>query len=157
MQSGFRILFLVYFITHIPITLLIDLQALLGDHYPPVLQNIYLWYTTSYNDVLMTEKPIWLRSFITAELLFQLPFFFIAVYGFWMKKIWIRTPSIIYGAHTTTTVIPILSEIIFSTKNTLQEKYILFGFYFPYFFVPFLLMVIMSLEQNPFETKKKKS
>jgi hypothetical protein len=105
----------------------------------------------------MRERPIWLQSFIAAEMIFQLPFFFFATYALWRRKNWIRIPSIIYGAHTSTTVIPILSEIVFSKKNTPQEKYLLFGFYFPYFLVPFLLALTMSISANPFGKKVKKT
>ena len=72
MNEFARIVFLFYFITHIPITLIVDAQALFGTYYPASLQSLVSWYTTTLNDRLFIAKPVWFKSFIIAELLFQL-------------------------------------------------------------------------------------
>lgn len=90
MNSFLRFIYLVYFITHIPITLCIDLQALFGQYYPELLKGLYSWYLSTYNDILMKEVPLFLKSFIYAEIIIQLPFFFIATYAIYNKKNWIR-------------------------------------------------------------------
>jgi hypothetical protein len=156
MNNFLLLTFLIYFITHIPITICLDLQALLGAYYPEILRSFYAWYVQSFNDVLMTNPPVWLKSFIFAELVFQLPFFFVAIYGLYFKKNWIRIPSIIYGIHVSTTVWPILSSIVFSELNTDSEKIILFSCYAPYLLIPLLLAIYMTFNEVPFKSKTKK-
>lgn len=150
MNPILRYIFLFYFITHIPISLSLDYQALLGEFYPPILQEFYKWYTVKFNDVLMTNRPVWLQSFIFAELVFQGPFFFVAIYALWKRRNWIRIPGIIYGTHVATTVLPILAEIAFSTKNNLHEKIILFCCYSPYFVIPALFAGVLADSPVPF-------
>lgn len=148
-------IFFFYFATHIPITLTLDLQVVFGQYYPETLQNLANWYVDTYKDYLVGNGPTWFSSFIWAELLFQLPFFFVAVYGLWYRENWIRIPSIIYGAHVATTVWAIIADLLLSDKNSTQEKITLFGFYFPYFLIPALLMLYMAINPEPFPKKKK--
>lgn len=155
MNSFLRAVFLVYFITHIPITLSLDLQVLFGEYYPDSFQALATWYIDTYNDQLILHKPVWLKSFIWAELLFQTPFFFVATYALLFKKNWIRIPSIIYGAHVATTVWAIIAEFIASTTISSEEKLVLFSFYAPYFIIPALLTWYMAVTPVPFDDKKK--
>ena len=164
MNDLLRIIFIVYFTTHIPITLCLDLQGVLPSTlYPQALKDFFIWYVSTFSDYLMTApQPVWLKSFLFAELIWQLPFFFVAAYGLIYKKNWLRIPSIVYGTHVATTVWPILAEIIYSTNNTIAQKQLLFSFYFPYLLVPALLSSYMSCHVVPFpenvgsEQEKKK-
>lgn len=111
-----EIIFFLYFATHIPITLFIDLQALLPEHvYPqqvgvtngrivfishfytltvlPLLQlkDVLRWYSEEFKDPMVVDPPEWFKSFIFCEAFLQLPFFPIAAYAFlkggWNSKI----------------------------------------------------------------------
>lgn len=157
MNSLLRAVFLVYFITHIPITLCVDMQILFGDVYPAQLQALAQWYVTTYNDQLFQTGPAWLKSFIYAELFFQTPFFFVATYALLLKKNWIRIPAIIYGSHVATTVWAILAEFIASKTIADQQKLTLFGFYAPYFVIPALLTWYMAVTPLPFGEPKPRS
>ena len=84
------------------------------------------------------------------EALFQLPFFFVAVYALVFRKSWIRAPLIAYGAHVSTTVIPILTEFMESAELDLNQKLTLFGFYGPFLIVPLTLMIHMCVNDNLF-------
>lgn len=156
MNSILKIIFLVYFSTHIPITLMLDLQILLGQFYPATLRSLFSWYTAAFNDRLLATRPIWLQSFIFAELVFQLPFFFAAFYGIAYEKKWIRIPAIVYGAHVATTVIPILAEVAFSSELTHQEKLVLCSVYLPYFLIPATLVWVFGTSSDPFAAAKSK-
>ena len=155
MNNLLRAVFLIYFFTHIPITIVLDAQALIGFIYPRSLQDFNTWYFTTFNDALIRSPPIWLQSFIFEELLLQLPFFFIATYGLIKKKNWIRIPSIVYGAHVSTTVWAILPEIWVSSAS-FNEKLLLTLFYGPYFVIPMLLCIYMCIFDVPFPEYIKK-
>ncbi|CAM4575443.1 unnamed protein product, partial [Lepidochelys olivacea] len=76
--------FALYFLTHIPITLLIDLQALVpgaGIH-PQSLTELLKWYAVTFKDPMMLEPPAWFKSFVYCEAFLQMPFFPIAAYAF---------------------------------------------------------------------------
>lgn len=157
MNEGIRILFLAWYIIHIPITLLIDLQAIFGKHYPLQLQSVVTWYTDNFRDLLMLHTPAWFQSFIVAELLFQLPFFFVATYGLMYKKNWLRLPSVIYGTHVATTVWPILADLLMSTQHSDSEKFYLFAIYSPYFLIPAFIAAYFTAVAKPFGDKSKRT
>uniref|UniRef100_A0A6I8PDS1 EXPERA domain-containing protein n=3 Tax=Ornithorhynchus anatinus TaxID=9258 RepID=A0A6I8PDS1_ORNAN len=72
-----------YFLAHIPLTLLFDLQALLPPGtYPTQLTDLMKWYTETFKDPLMLDPPSWFKSLLWCEVLFQLPLFPIAAYAF---------------------------------------------------------------------------
>ena len=75
-----RKVFLAYFITHIPATMLIDAQVVLPERVVPTFaKRLLRWHIETNDDVLMANRPRWLVGLVTCELLFQLPFFFYAV------------------------------------------------------------------------------
>ncbi|XP_032136976.1 sigma intracellular receptor 2 [Sapajus apella] len=159
-----------YFLTHIPVTLFLDLQAVLPrELYPVEFRNLLKWYAKEFKDPLLQELPAWFKSFLFCELVFQLPFFPIATYAFLKGSCkWIRTPAIIYSVHTMTTLIPILSTFLFEDfskasgfkgqgPETLHERLTLVSVYAPYLLIPFVLLIFML--RSPYykyEEKRKK-
>ncbi|XP_075891986.1 sigma intracellular receptor 2-like [Nelusetta ayraudi] len=150
-----EIIFFLYFASHIPITLLIDLQALLPAHvYPQTLRDVLEWYSADFKDPMVTEPPEWFKSFVFCEALLQLPFFPIAAYAFFKGGCkWIRTPAIVYSVHVATTLVPILGHIMFHEfpvtprpgPQTQQERLLLLSIYAPYLLVPLLILFTMLL------------
>uniref|UniRef100_A0A8C7EE20 Transmembrane protein 97 n=1 Tax=Nothoprocta perdicaria TaxID=30464 RepID=A0A8C7EE20_NOTPE len=83
-------LFALYFLSHIPITLMIDLQPLLpaAGLYPESVKLLQ-WYAVTFRDPMMMQPPEWFKSFIFCEAFLQLPFFPVAAYAFlkgWYKS-----------------------------------------------------------------------
>ena len=148
-MNGFlRWVYLIYFISHIPITLLLDLQGVLPrELYPAPVSSFFDWYAAEFNDLLMRRgsTPLWLQSFLVCEGLFQLPFFFVALRALQQRRCSeaVRSLFIIYGAHVATTVVPILAELLAAGKP------LLVAIYFPYFAVPLSLAVHFGMG-NPF-------
>lgn len=148
-----EIVFFFYFASHIPITLFIDLQALLPEHvYPQPFKDVLLWYAAEFRDPLVLEPPVWFRAFIFSEVLVQLPFFPIAAYAFFKGSCkWIRTPAIIYSVHVATTLIPILGHILLHNfpvapvpgPQTSKERWTLVSVYAPYLIIPLILLLTM--------------
>ncbi len=97
----------------------------------------------------MSKNPTWFVSLVACEVLFQLPFFFIASYAFIKRANWIRTPCIVYGAHVVTTMAPILSDILFGPDSG-PKRAALFAIYVPYAIIPFMLLVRMAAVSEPF-------
>jgi hypothetical protein len=91
---------------------------------------------------------------------FQLPFFFIATYAFWKGNYKeIRTPSLVYAAHVSTTVLSIISQVLVTDftgcvmndipngvvcgPQTMHERLMLCSVYVPYLLVPLLIIYVM--------------
>jgi hypothetical protein len=149
MNRILRAVFLVFFITHVPITLCMDAQIVLKSYFPRVLQEVIEWYVSTYGDFLIANPPVWFKSIVALEIIFQLPFFFVAIYALIRKRNWIRIPAIVYGAHVSTTVWPILAEICVSSVEP-SVKATLLMFYTPYFVIPLTLMVVCCAYEHPF-------
>ncbi|XP_078080869.1 sigma intracellular receptor 2 [Mustelus asterias] len=160
-------IFCFYFVTHIPITLGIDLQALLPkDLYPSALQGLLKWYAAQFKDPMMMDPPAWFKAFILCEALLQLPFFPVAAYAFYKGGcLWIRTPAIVYSTHVATTLIAILAHILFNDfsqstnpgPNSMSERLSLLAIYTPYLLIPVLILLTMLFDKgyNPDGEKKK--
>ncbi|NXT21676.1 SGMR2 protein, partial [Syrrhaptes paradoxus] len=157
-------LFALYFLSHVPITLLIDLQALLpAGLYPQSLTDLLQWYVATFRDPVMLQPPEWFKAFVWCEAVLQLPFFPIASYAFLKGGCkWIRTPAIIYSTHVATTLLPILAHILFhdfSTSERLgprsqRERLALFSVYVPYLLIP--LLILYTMLRNPHYTQAEK-
>uniref|UniRef100_UPI0037E88963 sigma intracellular receptor 2-like n=1 Tax=Semicossyphus pulcher TaxID=241346 RepID=UPI0037E88963 len=156
-----ELIFFFYFASHIPITLFIDLQALLpGYVYPQLLKDLLRWYAEEFKDPMVLDPPEWFKSFIVCEAVVQLPFYLIAAHAFRKGGCrWIRTPAIVYSTHIATTLVPILTHIVFYQfplkphpgPQTVLERWLLVSIYASYLLVPVLLLLTMlfSSSYNP--------
>eukprot|EP00054_Salpingoeca_dolichothecata_P035668 m.5950 g.5950 ORF g.5950 m.5950 type:complete len:173 (-) comp5728_c0_seq1:21-539(-) len=167
LSSFSRWFFFVFFVIHIPITLLVDLQAIGRHFYPPELTAANSWYVNEFHDPYMeaANPPAWFTSFIFCELFFQLPFFFFAVYAFWAGDNRLKIPGIAYGCHVATTVVAISADLLFTDfegtvgPKTLEQRLKLLAIYSPFFLVPIWMAFELMLVDQPFATgeeKKKK-
>lgn len=156
--------FLGFFISHIPVTLLLDSQMIFPGAHPQPLIDLLDWYAVTFDDKLM-QRPgeTWLNSMLWIEFVFQLPFFFVAVYAICTKgkgmvngKGWFRSYCMLYGASTATTVVPILTLVTLDPDKTLEQKLILYGFYGPYFIFPVWIALLAASTDDLFAASTKK-
>lgn len=145
-----RLVLLGFFASHIIFTVCLDAQAVLPLHwFPDILLDLTAYEVHTFNDPLMgnARNLLWLQSLIVLELCFQLPFFFVAVYYLSSSSTTqyypegFRAACIAYGAHTATTLIPILT-LFWSAKHvaTFSERLLVTGLYFPYLAIPLWLL-----------------
>ena len=157
-----RTAFLLFFASHIPITLLVDGQAFLPRSlYPTAIQDVLNWYTTTFADNLMRPPSydVWFSSVVACEILFQLPFFAYAVYALLDParvngRGGFRSACLIYGSHTATTLVPILATIATDPET---KKATLFCFYLPYLVFPVWLVYIAVRNEDVFGGSHAKS
>lgn len=145
--------FLFYFASHVPITILIDGQGAFSKYYPQVLRDLIQWYCSVFGDVLMRyPSPIWFQSVILAEVFLQLPFFFVALAVLWRETEtshyprWFQTLCSIYGAHVSTTLIPILGTFWTSSEMTNIQIAMTTAVYLPYLVFPLYLLYLASTD-----------
>ena len=160
-----RIAFLIFFASHIPITLLVDGQAFLPRSlYPTAIQDVLTWYCATFADNLMQPPAydVWFSSVVACEILFQLPFFAYAVYALLDPERVngrgiFRSACLIYGSHTATTLVPILATIATDPETNWAQRATLFGFYLPYLVFPLWLVYIAVRNEDVFGGSRAKS
>ncbi|KAJ3363449.1 hypothetical protein GGF32_004149 [Allomyces javanicus] len=87
------------------------------------------------------ELP-WFRTFLWAELVFQLPVFVVACYHLWHDRVHsIRDLLVVYGAHTATTMVPVLTYLATVAGITTAQRGALLAMYAPYLAVPVQIVV----------------
>lgn len=154
LSRPFDLLIVIFFLTHIPITIFIDSQAVLPKEWYANRAVIMLdWYLGTYGDPLIKINPPWFRVLVWNELLLQLPFFFIGAYAFTAGKRWIQQPALVYGVSTATTLLPILGELAFAPADPSVNRLALILFYVPYLLVPLALAVRMLFVEDIFPQK----
>jgi len=150
MHPAWRAVLLTYFVTHVPATLILDLQGLALELFPPALQNMHGLYVATFKDPLMGERPLWFRSLLSCEAVFQLPFFFAAIYALYKRDNRIRIPMIVYCSHVVTTMVPILAVLGTHESLSVHERATLLSFYLPYLLVPLAAGLHFALVPRPF-------
>lgn len=111
----------------------------------------------------MTNPPTWFKSLVVFELIFQMPFFLLAIYAIMYRNSSgriirgdgiFRSLCMIYGSSTATTLIPIFASMAFaqSDATTFVERGTLVCFYLPYAIFPIWLVVIAACEEDVFGT-----
>ncbi|RKP34365.1 transmembrane protein 6/97, partial [Dimargaris cristalligena] len=142
------LLFFIYFVVHIPTTVLIDAQILLPSHFfPEALRGLLEYWVTMSGDpfirldqAALDPSLVWYATFVAGELIFQLPFFFYAALQLYRDSPCLPLPLAIYGAHVSTTVAPILASVWLAVPHlTMDQRYILTSAYAPYLIIPLLM------------------
>ncbi|KAI5060429.1 hypothetical protein GOP47_0024849 [Adiantum capillus-veneris] len=112
-------------------------MAILPAHiYPRFLRSLLSWYISFSGDYLVRDTPPFFKGLVVAEIFFQLPLIIVNAYAFYQGKRWARTTGLIYGVHTTTTMVPILADLLCSR---VASKSTLMAFYVPYLMIPLAL------------------
>jgi hypothetical protein len=179
LQGATRMAFLGFWASHIFFTIIIDGQVVLPQWlFPPLLRDLLAWYAALLNDPLMSNSSnnnstnsssdsssnsdsstgtgglLWFQALVTCELCFQLPFFIVAVRMLNNNKHnyypnWFRHACIAYGAHTATTMAPILATLISNTEAaTVPERVIITALYLPYLIFPLWILLLAVQDGN---------
>lgn len=156
LKGATRIAFIGFFVSHIVFTVIVDSQAIFPSSFvPQILQDLLTWYVTALNDPLMAtpRKLLWFQSLICCEMLFQLPFFFVAVNMLSSSDRteypdWFRIQCVAYGSHTATTMVPILAALSTNTNATLFGRLLILLVYFPYLIFPLWILFLAATRSS---------
>lgn len=154
MLSALDTAIVAYIASHVPITLMFDLQAVLpADWFPSALRAAVAHYCEALHDVYMARPPAWFRAMVWAELLLQLPFFLAALHAYRRRARWIRLPAIVYGVHVASFVYVILFALWHEPTLTTQQCFWLTGIYAPYLLLPLLIVYRFARSERPFDER----
>eukprot|EP00730_Choanoeca_flexa_P010151 TRINITY_DN16027_c0_g1_i1.p1 TRINITY_DN16027_c0_g1~~TRINITY_DN16027_c0_g1_i1.p1 ORF type:complete len:167 (+),score=13.54 TRINITY_DN16027_c0_g1_i1:3-503(+) len=148
-----------FFASHIPITMLIDSQAVLpASLFPSILKQTVRWYAETTPDPMMANPPGWFKPLVAGEVLLQLPFFFLALQKIPKGDNTLRLPGLVYGVHVATTLMPIFGEVFFGDATAelpLKNKLLLAAIYSPYFLIPLHFAYTMYTSEQPYAKRLK--
>ena len=164
-----RIAFLVFFASHIPITILFDGQCVTPEsRLPQFLLDLTQFEIDTFKDPLIRDarQLLWFKSVVACEVLLQLPYFFVACSYLLQSQRTVypdafRVASIAYGAHTATTLVPILATLATNPDATLPERGLVTALYLPYLIFPLWILYLAATtgtgnRAQTTTTKKKK-
>jgi len=159
--------YFIFFVIHIPATLLIDCQAIWPKGLvPKSLQLLPPWYVGMSGDPLIggamgifnnESELAWFKSFLYLEALFQLPVFVIGAYGLWRNSRGIYGLLVLYGASTGTTTLACIAAVLGTPATsaatiaqnivsvTPEQRAMLLSSYVPFCVIPLFLAVDMAL------------
>ncbi|KIP07059.1 hypothetical protein PHLGIDRAFT_30164 [Phlebiopsis gigantea 11061_1 CR5-6] len=165
-QRPLDFVYFCFFLMHVPATLLVDLQALYPvSMTPKFIAALPEFYVKMSQDPLVggamgyfgrPENYVWFKSFLSLELVFQLPVFVLAMRGLLngSKKIYLL--MLIYAASTTTTTLPCLAVVLATPLTspetlaakmisvTYEQRLLLLSSYVPFFLIPLTMTVDMA-------------
>ncbi|KAG0277696.1 Transmembrane protein 97 [Linnemannia exigua] len=141
----------IYFVSHIPATMLMDIVPLYPSFLAPLIQPLLEfqdYYVETFRDPFMGDRSlIWFNTFLHMEGLFQLPFFAFAAWALFHNKRSIALWICVYSAHVITTVIPILTTLNLSKDTAFPfavsegQKLFLTCLYTPWVLFPLWMLV----------------
>ncbi|KAJ2019195.1 Transmembrane protein 97 [Coemansia sp. S680] len=143
-HSKLDIVYFFYFVSHIPITLLIDVVPIFPiELIPNALISLNSLLTDVLGDPFMgigsraRSDMTWFRSLLVCELVLQLPFFFYAVWALWTNCPRRHAPLLVYGVHVATTMVPVLGMLFRgNVDRSCNTRAMLAGIYMPYLLIP---------------------
>ncbi|KAI7826702.1 transmembrane protein 6/97 [Kickxella alabastrina] len=148
-RSWLDVVYFFYFVSHIPITVFSDAAPLLpADLLPGFMLELNRILTEQLSDPLMIigatrSDMTWFRSMLTCELVLQLPFFFYAAYALWTNNPNRHAPLLVYGAHVSTTMAPVLGTLMLGDiDRTFHQRLLLLGLYLPYLLIPLSIVAV---------------
>ncbi len=137
--------YLIFFVLHIPITLIIPPQFILPKEYiPKLFQQLLLDNINSTKDPILSlylqdPVPAWIMTIFATEIIFQLPFFVYASYCLYKNQP-CKVTSLLYCAHVLTTNAIVVSYILQQEATVDQLMKWLFT-YAPFTLIPFLYLL----------------
>jgi hypothetical protein len=159
------LVYVVFFLSHIPASFLLDLQSIYPSHFvPAILKKAPELYFQMSNDPLIggimgylgnKDHLVWFKSFLLLELVFQVPVFFLGIRGLWKGSRSIYILLLIYAASTTTTTLPCLAVLLTTPITSPQtppqgasitpdQRLLLLSSYIPFFVIPLVMTLDMA-------------
>ncbi|ORY41849.1 hypothetical protein BCR33DRAFT_718526 [Rhizoclosmatium globosum] len=153
---------ILFFILHIPITILMATQIILPEftaaYFPSFAIQAAQDYIRDSQDFLVMERALWFQSTVWCEWLVQFPFYVYLIYALVVDSKHVRTAGIVYATHTCTILVPIVYEMVFAENGiqTPAQKMQTVSVYSIWFILPFFILVGMIWRKGPVEGKKAK-
>ncbi|KAG9312794.1 transmembrane protein 6/97 [Chiua virens] len=160
------LLYFIFFVMHLPASLLVDGQALYPSAVvPSFISQLPKMYTQLSADPLISgamgyvgesSNFVWFKTFLCVEMFFQVPVFILGMIGLWKDCRSVYLLLLVYGASTATTTLPCVTVLLATPTTSAQtiaagiqsvtpsQRLMLLSSYLPFFLLPLYMAVDMA-------------
>ncbi|KAF2452760.1 transmembrane protein 6/97 [Lineolata rhizophorae] len=125
--------YLLFFLLHIPIMLVVDFAPLYPDAIKPIwMDAIRQVQIDNYHDRFFSSPPAWFGAYVWMEALFHLPFSVWAIGALVRDDSKLPLGMLIFGCQTFFTTFTCIADFLSWEDYSLQEKIDLGTLYVPY-------------------------
>ncbi|THY58680.1 hypothetical protein D6C99_02147 [Aureobasidium pullulans] len=137
------LVYLIFFLTHIPIMFCVDITPL----YPVALKPAFMtdlrkWYITTYRDQFFSSPPAWFDTYIWLEALYHVPLSFWAVPALLRDDPKVPLHLLVFALEAGLTTLTCITDYLSWSGYSNNEKIELGKLYVPYL----ALAVFMGLD-----------
>jgi len=127
------LLYLIFFIYHISVMLIVDLPHTLPDSIrPQFTTNLREWYVAEYKDPLFINPPSWFNACLVWEVIYQIPLILWAVPALLRNDPLVPLNLLVWGISVAACTLACALEQQSAPYLTHEEKMALAKLYFPY-------------------------
>ncbi|GAA5848615.1 hypothetical protein JCM5353_000930 [Sporobolomyces roseus] len=138
-------IYLVYLAVHIPVTLVVDAQAIFfaKSISPDSLRAPFIFAARDDPLLQNATNPVfaWFQAFIILEVVFQLPTFFLGVRGLYRNSPSIYPLLALYGASCATTTYACLATVLYMPGISQAHLIKLLASYIPFLLIPLAMAI----------------
>jgi len=140
--------YFVYFVIHLPVLFIVDLQALYPPSLVPAFMNgIRTWYIATYKDLFFTAPTAFFKLFMWLEAVYHVPVTLWALGGLWRNSPKIPLVLLLYAAETFLTTLTCIVEYL-AWDVPFAQKVDLTTLYGPYLALSVFMLVDMYVRLN---------
>ncbi|KAF2805537.1 uncharacterized protein BDZ99DRAFT_574457 [Mytilinidion resinicola] len=128
------IVYLIFFIIHLPIMFVVDLTPFYPDSIKPAfMTSLRSYYVTTYRDQFFIAPPAWFTTYLYMELLYHVPLTLYAIRALWSAPLQPKAMLhlLLFSAQAGLTTLTCIAEALSWDRN-LEEQGRLMGLYVPY-------------------------
>ncbi|KAK6432957.1 hypothetical protein LTR95_010865 [Oleoguttula sp. CCFEE 5521] len=127
------LLYLAFFIIHIPVLFCVDLASLYPESIKPAfLVKLHEYQVTTYADRFFTEPPAWFGVYIWMEALYHVPLSFWAIGALLRNDPKVPLHLLVYAVQTVITTTTCIADFLSWSDYEHQQKLELMKLYVPY-------------------------
>lgn len=127
------LLYLVFFIIHIPVMLCVDLTPLYPISLKPQFMiDLRKWYIVTYSDQFFVSPPKWFELYMWLEALLHLPVSFWAIGALIRNEPKVPLVLLLFAAETVLTTLTCVADLMSWEEASTDVKKGLAGLYLPY-------------------------
>ncbi|KAG9965108.1 hypothetical protein KCU61_g1985, partial [Aureobasidium melanogenum] len=137
------LIYLIFFLTHIPIMFCVDLTPLYPAALKPAfMTNLRTWYITTYRDQFFSSPPAWFDTYIWLEALYHVPLSFWAVPALLRDDPKVPLHLLVFALEAGLTTLTCITDYLSWSGYSNNEKIELGKLYVPYL----ALAIFMGLD-----------
>ncbi|KAI5276452.1 hypothetical protein E4T47_00618 [Aureobasidium subglaciale] len=137
------LIYLIFFLTHIPIMFCVDLTPLYPVALKPAfMTNLRKWYITTYRDQFFSSPPAWFDTYIWLEALYHVPLSFWAVPALLRNDPKVPLHLLVFALEAGLTTLTCIADYLSWSNYSATEKIELGKLYVPYL----ALAILMGLD-----------